>query len=443
MKKQKKILIAMTVLVIVLTIVAAMVLRITFIQREYHNQISLGDKYLGEMDYLNAEICYKSAIDINEKPIKPYMQLSNVYSEQEEYDKAYEILKKAQSVDEKYNKNKYLEMIKAQIEYIDRAVKETSSKGEKKQPEAAKPKETPKEETEITYLADYLEMTLSQIWDKYGKNCTYGDYVYYGGTRPVYYENGSGIPIFGIPDREMQNPETYSGSEQISYVDFMNNGKGENSKWPVAKGLMSDMTYQELLRYDPSLTVEMHSDVIAMSCYLNIEHNGHTYAVTYFWPESADYNTIGAERVELMIPYGDLVSVQTSPQPEGNTTEDYYAHLEEVETQANTILNSGQQVTTVDINDMCNQVYTLWDNELNYVYQELKKILPDSEFQVLRQEELDWINYRDTQAEAATAEFRTPGSSAVGSGATAAYISRKTEVTKERVYELAKRWLGY
>lgn len=34
---------------------------------------------------------------------------------------------------------------------------------------------------------------------------------------------------------------------------------------------------------------------------------------------------------------------------------------------------------------MCDQVYTLWDNELNYVYQELKKILSDSEFQVLRQ----------------------------------------------------------
>lgn len=216
----------------------------------------------------------------------------------------------------------------------------------KKQLETAKPKETSKEETEITYLADYLEMTLSQIWDKYGKNCTYGDYVYYGGTRPVYYENGSGIPIFGIPDREMQNPEIYSGSEQISYVDFMNNGKGENSKWPVAKGLMSDMTYQELLSYDPSLTVEMNSDVIAMSCYLNIEYNGHTYAVTYFWPESTDYNTVGAERVELMIPYGDLVSAQTSPQPEGNTTEDYYAHLEEVETQANTIFSTSTIINT-------------------------------------------------------------------------------------------------
>jgi uncharacterized protein YecT (DUF1311 family) len=39
----------------------------------------------------------------------------------------------------------------------------------------------------------------------------------------------------------------------------------------------------------------------------------------------------------------------------------------------------------------------LWDKELNRVYQELKKVLPEKSFAVLKASQVQWLAYRDAQ----------------------------------------------
>lgn len=60
--------------------------------REYQKQISLGNKYLEELDYENAELCYRKAIKIDERKVEPYLKIANASAEQGNYNKANEIL---------------------------------------------------------------------------------------------------------------------------------------------------------------------------------------------------------------------------------------------------------------------------------------------------------------------------------------------------------------
>lgn len=63
--------------------------------KRYEAQLTLGNKYLEEMDYENAEIHYKNALKINAKKAAAYLNLSAVYVYQERYEDAEAILQKA------------------------------------------------------------------------------------------------------------------------------------------------------------------------------------------------------------------------------------------------------------------------------------------------------------------------------------------------------------
>ena len=65
-------------------------------QEEYNQYVSQGDKYLEDMDYEKAEDAYLKAIDLDPKQEEPYLALAELYLKQEEYDKAIEILEKAE-----------------------------------------------------------------------------------------------------------------------------------------------------------------------------------------------------------------------------------------------------------------------------------------------------------------------------------------------------------
>lgn len=69
----------------------------TFHHREYKEQLSLGDKYLKELDYENAEICYRNAINIDNKKVEPYIKIADTSIMQGDYEKARDILLEAQN----------------------------------------------------------------------------------------------------------------------------------------------------------------------------------------------------------------------------------------------------------------------------------------------------------------------------------------------------------
>ncbi len=96
-KKGKGILTAIfSVLIVALAAVGGLLAFRIMTLKKYEKQISLGAKYLEELDYENAEICFEKAIEIDEKKTEPYLQLSVVYVQQQRYEEAREILQKAE-----------------------------------------------------------------------------------------------------------------------------------------------------------------------------------------------------------------------------------------------------------------------------------------------------------------------------------------------------------
>ena len=110
----------------------------------------------------------------------------------------------------------------------------------------------------------------------------------------------------------------------------------------------------------------------------------------------------------------------------------YYEHLAWLEQREQELENSATDQAS--LNQTSKEICEMWDDELNYVYQQLKKTMTEEEFQELKKEELEWIEYRDQQADAAAREWEG------GSGMPMAVHMALSEATKARVYELAARW---
>lgn len=84
----------------------------------------------------------------------------------------------------------------------------------------------------------------------------------------------------------------------------------------------------------------------------------------------------------------------------------------------------------LDMKELKNQEYRKWDDELNTIYQLIKKKLPEDKFILLRDEEREWITTRDEKAAVAASKY------AGGSMEGFEYMAVMTELTKERTFEL-------
>lgn len=67
----------------------------TFEHISYNRQVSLGMKYLGNLEYEQAVACFERAIQIDPKTPEPYIELAKVYVAMEEPEKAIEVLQQA------------------------------------------------------------------------------------------------------------------------------------------------------------------------------------------------------------------------------------------------------------------------------------------------------------------------------------------------------------
>lgn len=115
--------------------------------KQYKEQLSLGDKYLQELDYENAELCYLAAIDIDEKNVTPYLGLSTIYARVGQFDDAYAILERAEKAVDKddyqaiENQRQQVEKLQEQEEASDK------EKSEQDQNPAPNPEGTPADKT--------------------------------------------------------------------------------------------------------------------------------------------------------------------------------------------------------------------------------------------------------------------------------------------------------
>src|SRR5699024_1426155 len=94
MKKNKKNVLIGVFIVLILALAAVLLMIFLRIKntKDYNEQLSLGDKYLAELNYEDAAIAFRNAIQINEKKETGHIRLSDVYIATEDYDQAADVL---------------------------------------------------------------------------------------------------------------------------------------------------------------------------------------------------------------------------------------------------------------------------------------------------------------------------------------------------------------
>ena len=114
MRSRRRTVTGILAVLVILLAAAAILLAVLGIQKKrYEKQLSLGDKYLAELDYENAEICFEKAISIQEKKAAPYLKLAAVYLYQGRTQDAEDILREGS---EKVTDDKGLESIRENLE---------------------------------------------------------------------------------------------------------------------------------------------------------------------------------------------------------------------------------------------------------------------------------------------------------------------------------------
>lgn len=139
------------------------------------------------------------------------------------------------------------------------------------------------------------------------------------------------------------------------------------------------------------------------------------------------------------------VETETQGTIEPDTTEaqklieyDIEARLNKAEAEAATLEKKWMEDASIkqtDMNRLSRQVYQVWDDVLNELWQVLKENLDDSTMDMLLQEQRTWITNKEDEVKKAAAAFNG------GSMAAFAANQKAAELTKARVYELAS-YLG-
>lgn len=107
-----------------------------------------------------------------------------------------------------------------------------------------------------------------------------------------------------------------------------------------------------------------------------------------------------------------------------------------IEEEANALASKlqAEDVTQADMNITSGDIYCLWDDELNAIWNRLTEKLDEDTMATLLEEQREWIAYKESEITAASADYE--GGSMQGVVAN----DKAAELTKARVYELAE-WL--
>lgn len=112
--------------------------------------------------------------------------------------------------------------------------------------------------------------------------------------------------------------------------------------------------------------------------------------------------------------------------------EQYITRLDSIESYYEELWQTSGSLDMTSMKELKNQEYTKWDDELNTIYQLIKKKLPEEKFFVLRDEERQWIKDRDENSELAASQY------AGGTMEGLEYMAVMTDLTRERTYDLVK-----
>lgn len=116
----------------------------------------------------------------------------------------------------------------------------------------------------------------------------------------------------------------------------------------------------------------------------------------------------------------------------------YYSRLSEMDKKLTAKAEESYKKPIADQKTIADEIWKFWDDELNAIYQELRRSLTQEEFDALREEERAWLRNRDELASKAAAAENSSSSSQ-----NLAYTRSLAESTKSRVYELAEMFYSY
>lgn len=122
-------------------------------------------------------------------------------------------------------------------------------------------------------------------------------------------------------------------------------------------------------------------------------------------------------------------TAETAPGYDTGRLAEYLASVQEESDSIQYYLEH-EALYQADMNSASQELYDLWDGALNYLWGELKAILPEEEFAVLLEEQRTWI----TEKEAAAAEA---GEEVAGGSLYPLVVNSKAaKLTEERVWQL-------
>ena len=142
-----------------------------------------------------------------------------------------------------------------------------------------------------------------------------------------------------------------------------------------------------------------------------------------------DNHIIEIENGEEQEKQGD----EASNSQETGTIYDIESKLSEAENEAAALekkLSEDASLKQTDMNDISYEIYMIWDDLLNDMWNEIKGILDEEAMNDLLEEQREWIDEKEAEVEKAGEAY------AGGSMAPLVKNQKAAELTKERVYEL-------
>lgn len=116
---------------------------------------------------------------------------------------------------------------------------------------------------------------------------------------------------------------------------------------------------------------------------------------------------------------------------EDSTIDEELSNVKEVASSLENKMQN-EDLNQMELNNTSIELYKLWDEELNIIWSQLKETLSADEMAALTKEEREWILYKESEMEAAGAEYEG------GSMQAMIEYNKGAELTEKRVYELVE-----
>lgn len=116
-------------------------------------------------------------------------------------------------------------------------------------------------------------------------------------------------------------------------------------------------------------------------------------------------------------------------EPADDIPDDYLADIEEQSNQLKAAMQD-EMLSQAELNSKAQELYALWDGALNDLWGKLQDRLPEDQFDQLLDEQIQWIEDKETAVAEAGAPFEG------GSIYPLIVNSEAAQITEDRVYEL-------